>query len=292
MWACANAKGRQGGHECAALLLRHGASTEACEHTSRERRDALALASLRARSRRSVRGEASHERGHDAIEIFPVAAADAGDNLRRASHDVVVLVRQRREQRLQRRVAAVVAVAVAVAVVSLHDHPAEHPGGRAEQRAVPPQGFQSRAHARARADGAEQRARDALHVQTRAGARFGGELQRGHGRCQQRAGSLDGELADAVGVDAAPEAAFALVLRSDASSGFDVTLSRVRTGNLTVPSLGIVATAGRESAERAESDRDVNARCVHGGDEWRACLAMAAAAATRGDDGVETTTPQ
>ena len=44
MWACANAKGRQGGHECAALLLRHGASTEACEHTSRERRDALALA--------------------------------------------------------------------------------------------------------------------------------------------------------------------------------------------------------------------------------------------------------
>jgi hypothetical protein len=47
-----------------------------------------------------------------------------------------------------------------------------------------------------------------------------------------------------------------------------------------------------ERAERAESDRDVNARCVHGGDEWRACLAMAAAAATRGDDGVETTTPQ
>ena len=63
------------------------------------------------------------------------------------------------------------------------------------------------------------------------------------------------ELLDAVGVDAAPEAAFALVLRSDVASGFDVTLSRVRTGNLTVPSLGIgvSGSAGRESAERAES---------------------------------------
>ena len=44
MWACASAKSKQGGYECAALLLRRGASTEACEHTSRERRDALGLA--------------------------------------------------------------------------------------------------------------------------------------------------------------------------------------------------------------------------------------------------------
>jgi hypothetical protein len=40
-------------------------------------------------------------------------------------------------------------------------------------------------------------------------------------------------------VDAAPETAFALVLRSDTALGFDVTLSRVLAGNLTVPSLGI-----------------------------------------------------
>ena len=84
---------------------------------------------------------------------------------------------------------------------------------------------------------------DVFFVTARFGVRFSGS-----------AAAFPGGVLDAVGVDAAPEAAFALVLRSDASSGFDVTLSRVRTGNLTVPSLGIVASgAGRESAERAES---------------------------------------
>jgi hypothetical protein len=83
---------------------------------------------------------------------------------------------------------------------------------------------------------------DVFFVTARFGVRFSGS-----------AAAFPGGVLDAVGVDAAPEAAFALVLRSDASSGFDVTLSRVRTGNLSVPSLGIVATAGRESAERAES---------------------------------------
>ena len=92
---------------------------------------------------------------------------------------------------------------------------------------------------------------DVFFVNARFGVRFSGS----------GAAFPDGVL-NAVGVDAAPETAFALVLRSDVASGFDVTLSRVFPENMTVPSLGIVATASfsRESAERAPQSARASSR--------------------------------
>ena len=92
---------------------------------------------------------------------------------------------------------------------------------------------------------------DVFFVHARFGVRFSGS----------GAAFPDGVL-NAVGVDAAPETAFALVLRSDVASGFDVSMSRVFAGNLSVPSLGIVATASfsRESAERAPQSARASSR--------------------------------
>ena len=79
---------------------------------------------------------------------------------------------------------------------------------------------------------------DVFFVKARFGVRFVGS-----------AAAFAGGVVDAVGVDAAPETAFALVLRSDTALGFDVTLSRVLAGNLTVPSLGIGDSDDGGSAE-------------------------------------------
>ena len=79
---------------------------------------------------------------------------------------------------------------------------------------------------------------DVFFVKARFGARFVGS-----------AAAFAGGVVDAVGVDAAPETAFKLVLRSDTALGFDVTLSRVLAGNLTVPSLGIGDSDDGGSAE-------------------------------------------
>lgn len=85
---------------------------------------------------------------------------------------------------------------------------------------------------------------DVFFVKARFRVRFSGSAA---------AFAFAGGVVDAVGVDAAPEAAFALVLRSDASAGFDVTLSRVEAGNVTVPSLGIVADDAARRRTRSSS---------------------------------------
>ena len=93
------------------------------------------------------------------------------------------------------------------------------------------------------ADAATDEAREGVFfVKARFGVRFSGS-----------AAAFPNGVVDAVGIDAAPADAFALVLRSDTAIGFEVTLSRVEAGNLTAPSLGIVA-------DDREPERDASRR--------------------------------